>query len=121
RFADGTVGEIFLTSGKCGSDSDTAARDSAVVASIALWAADMPSWQRAAAKYHYDRAGRTTIVEIKRENMTRAAKRSPSGAPGHSITAPTEMPWPMMSRDAYYGLAGDVVEQIEPHTEADPV
>jgi hypothetical protein len=49
------------------------------------------------------------------------AKRSPKpiGAPGHSITA--EMPWPMMSRDAYYGLAGDVVEQIEPHTEADPV
>jgi hypothetical protein len=37
------------------------------------WAADMPSWRRAAAGYHRDRAGRTTIVEIKRENMTRAA------------------------------------------------
>jgi Protein of unknown function (DUF3987) len=51
------------------------------------------------------------------------AKRSPkpNGAPGHGVTAPAEMPWPMMSRDAYYGLAGDVVEQIEPNTEADSV
>jgi hypothetical protein len=36
RFEDGSLGEIFLTNGKAGSDSDTAARDSAVVASIAL-------------------------------------------------------------------------------------
>jgi hypothetical protein len=36
RFANGTIAEIFLNDGKCGSDSDTAARDSAVVASIAL-------------------------------------------------------------------------------------
>ena len=36
RFADGALAEIFITNGKAGSDSDTAARDSAVVASIAL-------------------------------------------------------------------------------------
>jgi hypothetical protein len=36
RFADGELAEIFLSNGKAGSDSDTAARDSAVVASIAL-------------------------------------------------------------------------------------
>ena len=36
RFADGTLAEVFLSNGKAGSDSDTAARDSAVVASIAL-------------------------------------------------------------------------------------
>jgi len=36
RFADGALSEIFLSNGKAGSDSDTAARDSAVVASIAL-------------------------------------------------------------------------------------
>jgi hypothetical protein len=36
RFADGTIAEVFLSNGKAGSDSDTAARDSAVVASIAL-------------------------------------------------------------------------------------
>ena len=36
RFADGRLAEIFITGGKCGSDADTAACDSAVVASIAL-------------------------------------------------------------------------------------
>jgi len=36
RFADGALAEVFISNGKAGSDSDTAARDSAVVASIAL-------------------------------------------------------------------------------------
>jgi hypothetical protein len=35
-FADGSLAEIFLTNGKVGSDSDAAARDSAVTASLAL-------------------------------------------------------------------------------------
>jgi hypothetical protein len=36
RFENGPLGEIFLTNHKSGSDTDTAARDSAVVCSIAL-------------------------------------------------------------------------------------
>jgi hypothetical protein len=36
RFANGDLAEIFLSNHKVGSDTDTAARDSAVVASIAL-------------------------------------------------------------------------------------
>jgi hypothetical protein len=36
RFADGRLAEIFLTNHKVGSDADAAARDSAVVCSIAL-------------------------------------------------------------------------------------
>jgi ribonucleoside-diphosphate reductase alpha chain len=36
RFVNGTLAELFITNGKAGSDSDTAARDSAIVASIAL-------------------------------------------------------------------------------------
>jgi ribonucleoside-diphosphate reductase alpha chain len=36
RFDDGRPAEIFLGNGKAGSTTDTAARDSAVVASIAL-------------------------------------------------------------------------------------
>jgi hypothetical protein len=36
HFTDGKLAEIFISNGKAGSDSDTAARDSAVVASIAL-------------------------------------------------------------------------------------
>jgi hypothetical protein len=35
-FSNGELAEIFLSNGKCGSDSDAAARDSAVVASLAL-------------------------------------------------------------------------------------
>jgi hypothetical protein len=37
------------------------------------WAEDMPSWRRAAAEYHRDRAGRTAIVDTRHENRTRAA------------------------------------------------
>jgi hypothetical protein len=36
RFHDDALAEIFLTNGKVGSDADAAARDSAVVCSIAL-------------------------------------------------------------------------------------
>jgi hypothetical protein len=36
HFADGRLGKIFISNNKSGSDSDTAARDSAVVCSIAL-------------------------------------------------------------------------------------
>jgi hypothetical protein len=36
RFDDGRLAEIFLTNGKADTDADTAARDSAVVASLAL-------------------------------------------------------------------------------------
>ena len=30
-------------------------------------------------------------------------------------------PWPTLAEEARYGLAGDVLEAIEPHTEADPI
>jgi hypothetical protein len=29
--------------------------------------------------------------------------------------------WPIMDDAAYYGIAGDVVQAVEPHTEADPI
>ena len=35
-FGDGTLAEIFISNAKAGSDSDSAAKDSAIVASIAL-------------------------------------------------------------------------------------
>ena len=34
---------------------------------------------------------------------------------------PEERPWPVMDTAAFHGLAGEVVELFEPHTEADPV
>ena len=36
RFADGTLAEIFINNSKAGSHSDNAAKDSAIVASLAL-------------------------------------------------------------------------------------
>jgi Primase C terminal 2 (PriCT-2)/RepB DNA-primase from phage plasmid len=35
--------------------------------------------------------------------------------------AAPERPWPLLDSAAYYGLAGEVVRTIEPHTESDPV
>jgi hypothetical protein len=32
-----------------------------------------------------------------------------------------EPPWPVIHKTAYYGLAGEVVQTIEPHSEADPI
>jgi hypothetical protein len=48
RFDDGQLGELFLTNHKSGSDADTAARDSAIVFSIALqFGADLHTIRRA--------------------------------------------------------------------------
>jgi hypothetical protein len=47
-----------------------------------------------------------------------AADNSHSGRPREPKIEPA---WPTMGEDAYHGLAGDVVREIEPYTEADPV
>ena len=48
RFADGRLGEVFLTNNKAGSAADTAARDSAIVCSIALqFGADIETVRKA--------------------------------------------------------------------------
>lgn len=48
RFADGALGEIFLSNHKAGSAADTAARDAAITCSIALqFGADVATIRRA--------------------------------------------------------------------------
>jgi hypothetical protein len=48
RFSDGRIAEIFLTNHKSGSDADTAARDSAIVCSIAFqFGADVETIRKA--------------------------------------------------------------------------
>jgi hypothetical protein len=48
RYADGRPGEIFIDSNKAGSAADTAARDSAIVCSLALQhGADVDTIRRA--------------------------------------------------------------------------
>src|SRR5262245_58919215 len=41
-----------------------------------------------------------------------------SNAPSNA--GPASMPWPKLGPAAYYGLAGEVVTTLLPHTEADP-
>jgi hypothetical protein len=36
-------------------------------------------------------------------------------------SAIADAPWPQIDEAAFYGLAGDIVRTIEPHTEADPI
>jgi ribonucleoside-diphosphate reductase alpha chain len=57
RFSDGTIGELFLNSQKSNSSADTAARDSAIVLSIALQhGADLQTIQRALCRDSHGRA-----------------------------------------------------------------
>jgi hypothetical protein len=57
RFLDGTIGELFLNNQKSNSAADTAARDSAIVLSIALQhGADLGTIQRALSRNSQGRA-----------------------------------------------------------------
>ena len=61
----------------------------------------------------------------KREPLTHiyAEDVDPAIAEAFGLPSRNEAPkddWPILSRDAFYGLAGDIACTIEPHTEADP-
>jgi Protein of unknown function (DUF3987) len=49
---------------------------------------------------------------------TKARHSAPSDAQNSHLVEPA---WPVMHEAAYYGLAGEVVDTIAPHSEADPV
>jgi hypothetical protein len=53
-----------------------------------------------------------------REILARIRAKKPFVASVAYVAPPV---WPTMDAAAYYGLAGDVVRTIEPHTEADPI
>jgi hypothetical protein len=64
-------------------------------------------------------------LEDREPNEARPSHGDRKGGEGDSIkrgwSEPAQPPWPTMDEVAYYGLAGDIVRAIEPHTEADPV
>jgi Protein of unknown function (DUF3987) len=60
-------------------------------------------------------------VELARIKRERQERERPSVASGASVASPPPPPWPEIDADAYHGLAGEVVNTIKPHTEADPV
>jgi hypothetical protein len=56
-FADGSIGEVFLDNNKSGTTADTAARDSAIVFSIALqFGADLETVRKALCRDSQGRA-----------------------------------------------------------------
>jgi ribonucleoside-diphosphate reductase alpha chain len=74
-FPDGRIGELFLASSKAGSHADTAARDAAITASIALqFGVDLETIQHA----------------LCRDSQGRAS--SPLGAALDAITTTTKEP-----------------------------
>ena len=57
RFPDGSVSELFLSNHKSNSAADTAARDTAIVCSIALqFGADITTIRKALCRDHWNRA-----------------------------------------------------------------
>jgi hypothetical protein len=40
---------------------------------------------------------------------------------GPASTEAPDLPWPTIEIEAYYGVAGEIVRAIQPHTEADPI
>ena len=57
-------------------------------------------------------------------NLVQSAEKkfgAENTAPAAPIAEPPQVEWPTLDEAALYGLAGDVVRTIEPHTEADPV
>jgi hypothetical protein len=64
----------------------------------------------------------TNIESLSRDEIRRRIGLVPAdNQKSKPLAAPAEPPWPTMGDDAYYGLAGDVVREIGPYTEADPV
>jgi hypothetical protein len=62
---------------------------------------------------------RGMIADVKARH---SAPKWPSIVPSDAQNSHlAELAWPVMHEAAYYGLAGEVVRSIEPHSEADPV
>lgn len=61
-------------------------------------------------------------TELRRSRLTEAAERSIAKAANSSPQTDLELPsWPgPLREEAFYGLAGEIVRTIEPHTESDP-
>lgn len=56
------------------------------------------------------------LAAVKSQAAVDAARRDQP-----TIPVPSASPWPTIDPAAYYGLAGDLVRTIAPHTEADPI
>ena len=55
------------------------------------------------------------------DSNTATRFREPSLVSGIAVPAIKSPEWPSIDEAAYYGLAGDIVREIEPHSEAHPI
>ena len=105
---------IRIYAGTAGSDNGRAAAH--------LWSAKSAKYNEADTNERWDQIKRhpPTRTDVRALfNLARAAvAASPSAAA--SLPAP-QRPWPKIDDAAFYGLAGDLVRLLRPHTEADPV
>jgi hypothetical protein len=121
----------------CDNDEPGRAHMERVAAALHGVAADVRIFDWAGAPERGDAADHPAVRSRSREGigelideMARTPSWVPKNATG-SITAPyvatpggaagSSPPWPVLGKEALYGLAGDIVTVVDPHTEADPV
>ena len=63
----------------------------------------------------------TGYTEVPDDEGPISAKVKDGGSNGHNPAQSSDPAWPKLAPAAYHGLAGEVVAQILPHTESDPV
>src|SRR5262249_4041571 len=55
------------------------------------------------------------------ESGLNGGRKSPHPDLSPEYREPSGEPWPTIDKAAYFGVAGDIVQTLLPHTEADPV
>jgi hypothetical protein len=66
-------------------------------------------------------SSQTGYTEVPDDEGPISAKVRDGGSNGHNPAQSPDTAWPKLAPAAYHGLAGEVVAQILPHTEGDPV
>lgn len=64
--------------------------------------------------------GKDKLTELIKNAVQRTTDKNSVFMRGHTLEKQQNI-WPKADEDMYYGLAGDLVRTIEPHSEADPV
>jgi hypothetical protein len=116
-------------------DGDDSAADHAFVYKLYYYTQDLPQIERIHRMSGLDRE-KTRRVDYLRRSFFKAANAttdtyewdrtkmhagSSEATSGPEQEEPQEHPFPIMDEAAYRGIFGEIVETIEPHTEADPV
>jgi hypothetical protein len=81
------------------------------------------SWRRTFAQRALRLVEHSLLLEAEPSALTdeAAVLSAPYNGAGHMNEQPPALPsWPVMSEDAFHGIAGELVRAIEPHSEADP-